>query len=80
MWGPPTIYLSRVKKSSLNLLAVTNDSVFKSAPLFWDTLYIALLVLKLFYELNYSFLLIFESLNCWNRREKLIEVLYKYGT
>ena len=33
--------LSRVKKSSLlYLLAVTNDSVFKSAPLFWDTLYI----------------------------------------
>ena len=30
--GPPTIHLSRVKKSSLYLLAVTNDSVFKSAP------------------------------------------------
>ena len=32
--GPPTIYLSRVKKSSLYLLAVMNDSVFKSVPLF----------------------------------------------
>ena len=31
--GPSTIYLSRVKKSNLYLLAVTNDSVFESAPL-----------------------------------------------
>ena len=31
--GPPTIYLSRVKKSSLYLLVVTNVSVLKSAPL-----------------------------------------------
>ena len=42
--GPPKIYLSRVKKfkSLLACRAVTNDSVFKSAPLFWDTLYIQL--------------------------------------
>ena len=32
VWAP-TIYLSRVKKLSLYLLGVTNDSVFKSAPL-----------------------------------------------
>ena len=31
--GPPNIYLSRVKKSSLYLLPVTNDSRLKSAPL-----------------------------------------------
>ena len=31
---------SCIKKSSLYLLAVTNDSVFKSALLSWDTLYI----------------------------------------
>jgi hypothetical protein len=40
-----SIYLSRVKKSSHYLLPVTDDSLFKSAPLFLghDTLYVKLL-------------------------------------